>query len=80
MTQIDAKTLDHGPEMKEYYEEVKRLLVEQHHRDRREADALVDQFFSLDVDPLERCLVMHEDPEDVARDLATYHLPEKRED
>jgi hypothetical protein len=69
MPQIDAKDLDHSPEMKQYFETVKGILVERYHKDRLPADVLVDRYFSLDVDPLERSLVMHRTPDDVARDL-----------
>jgi hypothetical protein len=74
MPQIDAKDLDHSPEMKQYFESVKRILVEQYDRDRRTADVLVDRYFSLDVDPLERSLVMHRAPDEVARDLVQGNL------
>jgi hypothetical protein len=74
MPQIDAKDLDHSPEMKQYFELVKTILVEKYHRDRRAADVLVDRYFSLDVDPLERSLVMHRTPDDVARDLVQENL------
>jgi hypothetical protein len=74
MPQIDAKDLDHSPEMKQYFESVKRILVEQYNRDRRAADVLVDRYFSLDVDPLERSLVMHRDPDELARDLVQGNL------
>ena len=56
--------------MKRYFESVKTILVEQHRVDRQAADVLVDRYFSLDVDPLERSLVMHRTPDEVARDLA----------
>jgi hypothetical protein len=69
MPQIDAKDLDRSPEMKQYFESVKRILIEQYDRDGRTADVLVDRYFSFDVDPLERSLVMHRPPEEVARDL-----------
>ncbi|HEY1935027.1 MAG TPA: hypothetical protein VGG99_23735 [Acetobacteraceae bacterium] len=74
MPQIDAKELDHSPEMKHYFESVKNILVERHHKDRHSADAMVDRYFSLDVDPLERALVMHRTPDEVARDLAQGNL------
>lgn len=74
MPQIDAKDLDHSPDMKQYFELVKRILIEQHHKDRRAADALVDRYFSLDVDPLERSLVMHRAPGEVAKDLVQENL------
>jgi hypothetical protein len=70
MSQIDAKDLDHSPDMKQYFDSVKRILVEKHRMDRHSADVVVDRYFSLDVDPLERSLVMHRSPEEVARDLA----------
>jgi hypothetical protein len=69
MPQIDAKDLDHSPDMKQYFESVKNILVEQYRQDRHTANVLVDRYFSLDVDPLERSLVMHRPPDEVARDL-----------
>lgn len=74
MSQIDAKDLDHSPEMKQYFLVVKSLLMEHHRKSASAADALVDRFFSLDVDPLERALVMHRTPDEVARDLAQENL------
>ena len=74
MPQIDAKDLDHSPDMKRYFASVKTILVEQHRVDRQAADALVDRYFSLDVDPLERALVMHRTPDEVARELAQGNL------
>jgi hypothetical protein len=70
MTQIDAMSLDHSPFMRQFFEAVRNILIETYATDRRSADALVDRYFSLDVDPLERALAMHRMPEDVARDLA----------
>ena len=74
MPQIDAKDLDHSPDMKQYFKSVKNILVEQYRQDRRAANVLVDRYFSLDVDPLERSLVMHRPPDEVARDLAQGNL------
>jgi hypothetical protein len=74
MPQIDAKDLDHSANMKQYFELVKRIMVEQYGKDRQAADVLVDRYFSLDVDPLERSLVMHRDPDEVAQDLAKGNL------
>lgn len=74
MPQIDARELDRSPEMKSYFESVKNILVEQYHKDRHAADVMVDRYFSLDVDPLERALVMHRTPDEVARDLAQGNL------
>ncbi len=74
MPQIDAKDLDHSPDMRQYFELVKTILIERHRKDRRTADVLVDRYFSLNVDPLERSLVMHRTPDEVARDLAQENL------
>jgi hypothetical protein len=70
MAQIDAKTLDNSPLMKEFFQSVKQILTKKHHYPSRDADALIDRFFSHRVDALERALVMHRDPEDVADELA----------
>jgi hypothetical protein len=74
MSQIDAKDLDHSSEMKQYFRFVKNLLMAQHRKSPSAADDLVDRYFSLDVDPLERALVMHRPPDEVARDLAQENL------
>ena len=65
-----SRSLHHSPEMREYFGLVKRILVEHHEMDRHSADVLVDRYFALDVDPLERSLVMHRNPQEVAEDLA----------
>jgi hypothetical protein len=70
MAQMDAKSLDHSDDMKEYYERVKHVLIRKYEKDSRTAEILVDRYFSLEVDPLERSLVMHREPEEVAADLA----------
>ena len=43
MPQIDAKDLDHSPVMKQYFETVKKILIERHGKDWRAADVLVDR-------------------------------------
>ncbi len=70
MQQIDAKALDYSPEMKAYFAEVTDLLMERHRVAADTARDLVDRYFALDVDLLERALVMHEDAGTVAADLS----------
>ena len=70
MAQVDPRALDYSTEMRTYFAEVEGVLVRDFQRSRTEARALIDRYFSLDVDPLERALVMHADPQDVAADLA----------
>ena len=70
MAQVDPRTLDYSKEMRAYFAEVEGVLVREFQRSHEEARALIDRFFGLDVDPLERALVMHSDPEEVAADLA----------
>ncbi len=71
MPSIDARELDRSTPMIEYFEEVKAILEKEHRRSPDDARNLIDRFFSLSVNPLERCLVMHRSPEDVAQDLAS---------
>lgn len=70
MPQIDARDLDHSPEMRAFFSKVHDLLVHRFGKAPSVARALVDRFFSIEVDPLERAFVMHDDPEHVAEDLA----------
>lgn len=56
--------------MKSYFESVRRLLEQNHDKSPDEARELVDRYFGLEVDPLERALVMHEDAAAVAADLS----------
>lgn len=70
MAVISAKDLDFSSEMRAYFESVRLLLVRKHDKSPEQARALVDRFFGLDVDPLERALVMHDDAEAVAEDLS----------
>jgi hypothetical protein len=70
MPQIDAKDLDYSPEMKAYFEHVLDILVNGKGKSPEVARGMIDRYFNLDVDPLERALVMHCDPEHVADDLA----------
>lgn len=70
MTQVDPRTLDYSPAMRSYFSDVEGILIQDFQRSREEARVLIDRFFGLDVDPLERALVMHADPREVAADLA----------
>ena len=70
MAQIDVKDLDHSPAMRTYFSEVVRLLVECHEVTPAVAREMVDRYFSIEVDPMERALVMHTEAGIVADDLA----------
>ena len=70
MTMKTAAELDRSMEMQTYFQAVVQSLVDQHDVSSDAAKALVNVYFSLDVDPLERALVMHRPPEQVAEELA----------
>ena len=70
MVMKTAAELDHSPEAFTYFHRVVWLLVSHHEISLDFANALVNVYFSLDVDPLERALVMHSPVEEVAAQLA----------
>jgi hypothetical protein len=70
MAQIDAKDLDYSEIMVEFFKEVMRKLVTDFDIREDLAKSLIDTYFSLDVSPLERVIVMHRGVIRVAQDLA----------
>jgi hypothetical protein len=70
MAMKTATELDRSIEMHAFFQTVVRLLVAHHETPPDMAKALVNVYFSLDVHPLERALVMHRPPEQVAEELA----------
>jgi hypothetical protein len=70
VAQIDANDPALFQQVRAYFKTVKYILVTKHELSEETAASLVDIYFSLEVDPLERVLVMHNDPSLVARDLA----------
>lgn len=78
MTQIDPKNLDYSQEMKAYFHHVTAILVDRFNRSSDEARDLVDRYFALEVDPLERAFLMHTEADDVAAALATGDLEQRR--
>ena len=68
MSSKSEAELDGSPEMRDYFREVASILRRKGKSD-EEAQALIERYFFIGVDPLERVLVMHRSPEDVAADF-----------
>ncbi len=70
MSRIDIRDVDYSDAMRNYFEGVRALLVTVHGLSDEAAQAAVNQYFSIDVAPMERVFAMHTDAKHLAADLA----------